>query len=135
MAWTIQAFATWGAIVGGGVCYWLHLLRCDHVQCYHGNLRRLDEERRNMEGWRRRSDKPSWRSYTDHTLLEIVGQEMIQKGWTYNKVKQVIGEEPTPEFDNKAFFKYGAKVVAEIRLKHRLPAAAHPVGSRLPACA
>jgi hypothetical protein len=37
--------------------------------------------------------------------------EMIQKLWTYGKVKQVIGEEPTAEFDNKAFFKYGCKVV------------------------
>ena len=37
--------------------------------------------------------------------------EMIQKNWSYNKVRQVIGEEPTPEFDNKAFFKYGCKVV------------------------
>lgn len=37
--------------------------------------------------------------------------EMIQKNWTYNKVKQVIGEEPTDEFDDKAFFKYGCKVV------------------------
>ena len=37
--------------------------------------------------------------------------EMIQNNWTYNKVAQVIGEEPTQEFDNKAFFKYGAKVV------------------------
>ncbi len=37
--------------------------------------------------------------------------EMIQKNWTYNKVKQVIGEEPTQEFDDKAFFKYGAKIV------------------------
>ena len=37
--------------------------------------------------------------------------EMIQKNWTYNKVRQVIGEEPTPEFDNKLFFKYGCKVV------------------------
>lgn len=37
--------------------------------------------------------------------------EMIQKNWTYGKVKQVIGEEPTAEFDNKAFFKYGTKVV------------------------
>lgn len=37
--------------------------------------------------------------------------EMIQKNWSYNKVKQVIGEEPTPEFDDKAFFKYGTKVV------------------------
>lgn len=37
--------------------------------------------------------------------------EMIQKNWTYNKVSRVIGEEPTEEFDNKAFFKYGAKVI------------------------
>ena len=37
--------------------------------------------------------------------------EMIQKNWTYGKVKQVIGEEPTAEFDNKAFFKYGCKIV------------------------
>lgn len=37
--------------------------------------------------------------------------EMIQKNWTYGKVMQVIGEEPTPEFDNKLFFKYGCKVV------------------------
>ncbi len=36
---------------------------------------------------------------------------MIQKNWSYNKVQQVIGEEPTQEFDNKAFFKYGCKVV------------------------
>jgi hypothetical protein len=37
--------------------------------------------------------------------------EMIQKNWTYGKIRQVIGEDPTPEFDNKAFFKYGCKVV------------------------
>lgn len=37
--------------------------------------------------------------------------EMIQKNWTYGKVRQVIGEEPTAEFDNKAFVKYGCKVV------------------------
>lgn len=37
--------------------------------------------------------------------------QMIQKNWTFGKVKQVIGEEPTAEFDNKAFFKYGAKVI------------------------
>lgn len=37
--------------------------------------------------------------------------KMIQKNWTYGKVKQVIGEEPTSEFDNKAFFDYGCKVV------------------------
>lgn len=36
--------------------------------------------------------------------------EMIQHFWSYGKVKAVLGEEPTPEFDNKAFFKYGAKV-------------------------
>lgn len=37
--------------------------------------------------------------------------EMIQKNWTYNKVRQVLGEEPSTEFDNKAFFKYGCKVI------------------------
>jgi len=36
---------------------------------------------------------------------------MIQKLWSYGKVKSVIGEEPTAEFDNKAFFRYGVKVV------------------------
>ncbi len=37
--------------------------------------------------------------------------QMIQHFWSYGKVKQVIGEDPTPEFDDKAFFTYGAKVV------------------------
>jgi hypothetical protein len=37
--------------------------------------------------------------------------EFIQNMWSYGKVRQVIGEEPTPEFDNKLFFKYGCKVV------------------------
>jgi hypothetical protein len=37
--------------------------------------------------------------------------EMIQKNWTFGKIKQVIGEEPTPEFDNKLFFKYSVKIV------------------------
>lgn len=37
--------------------------------------------------------------------------EMIQKNWSYGKVKQVTGEDPTAEFDNKAFFKYNCKVV------------------------
>ena len=37
--------------------------------------------------------------------------EMIQKNWTYGKIRQIIGEEPTAEFDNKAFFKYGCKVI------------------------
>jgi hypothetical protein len=40
--------------------------------------------------------------------------QMIQHFWSYGKVKQVIGEEPTPEFDDKAFFTYGAKVVQGI---------------------
>ena len=37
--------------------------------------------------------------------------EMIQHFWSYGKVKSIIGEDPTPEFDNKAFFTYGAKIV------------------------
>ncbi len=37
--------------------------------------------------------------------------QMIQHFWSYGKIKQVIGEEPTAEFDDKAFFTYGAKVV------------------------
>lgn len=41
---------------------------------------------------------------------EIIIQ-MIQKNYTYNKVKMIIGEDPTPEFDNKLFFQYGCKVV------------------------
>lgn len=36
--------------------------------------------------------------------------EMIQSNYTYGKIKQMIGEDPTPEFDNKLFFKYGCKV-------------------------
>lgn len=37
--------------------------------------------------------------------------EMIQHFWSYGKIKQVIGEDPTPEFEDKAFFEYGAKIV------------------------
>lgn len=37
--------------------------------------------------------------------------QMIQHFWSYGKIKSVIGEDPTPEFDDKAFFTYGAKVV------------------------
>ncbi len=37
--------------------------------------------------------------------------EMIQKNWTFGKVKDVIGEDPTSEFDNKMFLKYGCKIV------------------------
>lgn len=36
--------------------------------------------------------------------------QMIQNFWSYGKIKSVIGEEPTPEFDDKAFYVYGAKV-------------------------
>jgi len=43
-------------------------------------------------------------------LVGDINIEMIQKNWTYGKVRQVIGEDPTPEFDNKLFLKYGAKV-------------------------
>lgn len=37
--------------------------------------------------------------------------EFIQKNWTFGKVRQVIGEEPTAEFSDKIFFKYGCKIV------------------------
>jgi hypothetical protein len=37
--------------------------------------------------------------------------EMIQKNWSYGKIRRIIGEDPTAEFDNKAFFRYGCKVV------------------------
>lgn len=37
--------------------------------------------------------------------------EMIQKNWTYGKILQVCGEEPTEEFDSKLFMQYNCKVV------------------------
>jgi hypothetical protein len=37
--------------------------------------------------------------------------EMIQNNWTWGKIKQVCGEDPTEEFDSKLFLKYDAKVV------------------------
>lgn len=40
--------------------------------------------------------------------------EMIQKNWTHGKVKQVIGEDPTPEFDDRLFYKYGCKVATGV---------------------
>ena len=40
--------------------------------------------------------------------------EIIQKNWTLGKVTQVIGEEPTPEFKDKLFFKYGCKVASGV---------------------
>jgi hypothetical protein len=36
--------------------------------------------------------------------------EMAQQNYTYGKVKQIINEEPTSEFDSKLFLKYGCKV-------------------------
>ena len=36
--------------------------------------------------------------------------EMAQQNYTYGKIRQIIGEEPTEEFDNKLFYKYGCKV-------------------------
>lgn len=36
--------------------------------------------------------------------------EFMMNNWTYGKIKQVCGEDPSPEFDNKIFFKYGCKV-------------------------
>lgn len=44
-------------------------------------------------------------------LVGDIMVQMIQRNWTFGKVRQVIGEEPTPEFDNKLFFKYGCKVI------------------------
>lgn len=40
--------------------------------------------------------------------------EMIQKNFTYGKIRDIIGEEPTAEFDNKLFFKYGCKVATGV---------------------
>jgi hypothetical protein len=36
---------------------------------------------------------------------------MVQGNYTFGKIRQITGEEPTEEFDDKAFFKYGAKVI------------------------
>lgn len=37
--------------------------------------------------------------------------DIVQKNFTFGKIRQIIGEEPTPEFDNKLFYKYGCKVI------------------------
>lgn len=44
-------------------------------------------------------------------LVDEINVNMIQQNWTYNKIRNVIGEEPTQEFDNKLFFQYNCKVV------------------------
>lgn len=40
--------------------------------------------------------------------------DMMQAKWTFGKFRQILGEEPTAEFDNKAFFKYGCKVIQSV---------------------
>ena len=35
----------------------------------------------------------------------------MQKNFTFGKIRQITGENPTNEFDDKVFFKYGCKVV------------------------
>lgn len=45
------------------------------------------------------------------TLAGDILIEIIQKNWTWGKVKAVCGEEPTEEFDSKLFMKYNCKVV------------------------
>lgn len=40
--------------------------------------------------------------------------EMQQALWSVGKVQQIIGEEPTDEFQNKLFFKYACKVVTGV---------------------
>lgn len=44
------------------------------------------------------------------TLCGDIMIEMIQKNWTIGKIEQIIGEEPTQEFKDKLFYKYGCKV-------------------------
>ena len=36
--------------------------------------------------------------------------EMMQNNYTYGKMRQILGEDPTPEWDNKLFMKYACKV-------------------------
>ena len=40
--------------------------------------------------------------------------EVIQKNYTFGKIRQIIGEEPTEEFDNKLFFRYSCKVATGV---------------------
>jgi hypothetical protein len=50
--------------------------------------------------------------------------EMIQRNYTFGKVKQIIGEDPTPEFDDKLFLRYGCKVAMGVltETQHQLEA-------------
>ncbi len=43
-------------------------------------------------------------------LLGDVIIDIVQQQWTPGKIKRIIGEEPTPEFYNRAFLKYDAVV-------------------------
>ena len=40
--------------------------------------------------------------------------EMIQQNYTFGKIRSILGEEPTQEFDDKLFFKYGCKVATGV---------------------
>jgi hypothetical protein len=40
--------------------------------------------------------------------------EMAQKNFTFGKVRMILGEEPTEEFRDKLFFKYGCKVATGV---------------------
>jgi len=40
--------------------------------------------------------------------------EIVQKNFTSAKIRQIIGEDPTPEFESKLFFKYGCKVATGV---------------------
>jgi len=40
--------------------------------------------------------------------------EMIQKNYTVGKIRQIIHEDPTPEFEDKLFFKYACKVATGV---------------------
>jgi D-ribose pyranose/furanose isomerase RbsD len=45
------------------------------------------------------------------TLLTRTTQELAQTHWQPSKVRRIIGEEPSPQFKNKAFQKYDAIVI------------------------
>jgi hypothetical protein len=40
--------------------------------------------------------------------------EIAQRKFTFGKISQILGEEPTPEFREKLFFKYGCKVATGV---------------------
>lgn len=40
--------------------------------------------------------------------------DMMQSNYTYGKMQQILGEDPTPEWDNKLFFQYACKVAPSV---------------------